>query len=456
VITRRKFVWSVCGVTGAGLLAACGPTAASVSTVTPAIIATVAPVPTAIVDDPPPVRNADAARRLHGQTIAVYSLNMGIRAFTDVSDALGRRFSQDTGIVARIAHYSLSEALPFYQASLEAQSTDLDVLPIDVIWPGILGRYLVDLNPMLGAEAKQHYPAIVQNNTVEGRLTSLPLYADFGMLYYRKDLLQKYGFGTAPRTWEELEQQANRIVEGEKATNPSFTGFVYQGAASEGLTCNMLEWLASSGAGTLVEDGKVTINNPQAAAILNRIRGWTGTISPRNVTTYAEEDARTVFHNGNAAFMRNWPYAYTLASAADSPIKDRFAVGPLPAAPGQKSVGTVGGWEVAVNKYSRAVDAALEWVRYESGPDAQTYRALVLGTVPTIPAVAARPDVLQAEPFLTNLQDVTRVTRPSGIFGERYNQASTAIFRGVNQILNGQDASPVLSDIQSQLKRLLG
>jgi len=230
---------------------------------------------------------------------------------------------------------------------------------------------------------------------------------------------------------------------------------VYQGASAEALTCNALEWLVSSGAGNFVDNGAVTINNPAALAILNRIKSWTGTISPRNVTTYVEEDARTAFQTGNAAFMRNWPYAYGMGNTSDSPIKGKFAVAPLPAAPGLKSVGAVGGFQLAVSNYSRVAEAAIEWVRYAASPELQAYRAVAASLVPTIPSVAARPEVQQSEPFLATLQDVTRVTRPSTIFGAKYNQASTVIYRGVNQILNGQDASPILIDVQRQLEQLL-
>lgn len=100
-------------------------------------------------------------------------------------------------------------------------------------------------------------------------------------------------------------------------------------------------------------------------------------------------------------------------------------------------------------------EAATEWVRYDASPEQQTYREVVASQVPTIPSVAARPEVQQAEPFLATLQDVTRVTRPSAVFGAKYNQASTAIYRGVNQILNGQDAGPILIAVQRQLEQLL-
>jgi trehalose/maltose transport system substrate-binding protein len=327
---------------------------------------------------------------------------------------------------------------------------------IDVIWPGALGQHLVDLNPKLGDEAKKHYQTIIENNTVNGALVGMPWFGDFGMLFYRKDLLQKYNISAPPATWDELEQQANTIVNGEKGSNPNFTGFVFQGNAYEGLTCNALEWLASSGGGTIVENGQVTINNPQAVAMLNKVRGWIGSVAPRGVTGYQEDESLNAFNGGNAAFLRNWPYAWGVLNQADSKLKGMVDVAPLPAASGQKASGTVGGWQLGVSKYSKNQDAAIEFVRYLTSPEVQTWRAVIGAYVPTIADVASRPEVLQIEPYLKNLQDVVRVTRPSKETGERYNEASTAIFQGVNQILNGQDAAQVLPGVQQRLQRLLG
>ena len=110
---------------------------------------------------------------------------------------------------------------------------------------------------------------------------------------------------------------AAKIQAGERAEgNQDFWGFVFQGKAYEGLTCDALEWVASSGGGTIVEmDGTISINNPQAVKAIQRAGEWVGTIAPLGVTGFAEEDSRAVFQAGNAAFHRNWPYVWSLANS---------------------------------------------------------------------------------------------------------------------------------------------
>ncbi len=479
-LSRRSFLFAAMGVTGAGLLAACAPAAQPTPTtappkptvpppspapaVSPSPAAKPSPSPAAVaspspvaytLENPPAVANAAAARQYSGQRLTYYGDGVGIG--NDLDKALAGRFTRETDVQVNVVArpQSATDTYAQYQRFFQGQSPDLDVFMVDVIWPAAFAPHLVDLSPKLGNEARQHYQTIVENNTIDGKLVGIPWFGDFGMLYYRTDLLQKYGLSAPPKTWDELQQQAQRIVDGEKGSNPNFTGFVFQGNAYEGLTTNALEWLASSGGGTIIENGKVTVNNPQAVAILNKARGWIGTIAPRGVTSYQEEEARNAFQSGSSAFMRNWPYAYSLGNKDDSPVKGKFDVAPLPAQPGNRSSGTVGGWQLSVSRYSRSQDAAIEFVRYLASPEVQTYRGVVGSFVPTIPSVAERPEVIRAQPYLKNLADVVRVTRPSRETGERYNEASTAFFQGVNQILNGTDAAQVLPQMQQRIERVI-
>ena len=78
-------------------------------------------------------------------------------------------------------------------------------------------------------------------DTFGGELVAVPVYVDGGLLYYRSDLLRKYGLGGPPRTWDELLRYARTVQEGERKENPRFFGFVWQGAQYEGLICDFLE-----------------------------------------------------------------------------------------------------------------------------------------------------------------------------------------------------------------------
>ena len=122
-----------------------------------------------------------------------------------------------------------------------------------MVWPGILKDHLLDLTPYAKGAEKAHFPAIVANNTVDGKLVAMPWFTDAGLLYYRKDLLRSTA-RRRPTTWDELTATAKKVMDAErKAGNADMQGFVFQGKAYEGLTCNALEWVASFGGGPIVD-----------------------------------------------------------------------------------------------------------------------------------------------------------------------------------------------------------
>ena len=357
---------------------------------------------------------------------------------------------------------SATDRLALYLQFFGAGSGDIDLMQIDVIWPGILAEHLVDLRPYLTDEQyAAFFERIALNNTVDGALVGLPWFTDAGLLYYRTDLLEKYGFSAPPATWAELDEMATAIQEGERTENPDFWGYVWQGSAYEGLTCDALEWQFSWNGGSIVEpDGTISINNEKAAAAFDMAASWVNRISPPGVVSYMEEDARGVWQGGNAAFMRNWPYAYSLGNAEDSVIKDKIAVVPLPkGGEDGQNADTLGGWQMAVSKYSDDVDAAAEVAVCITSYEAQKLRATLGSSLPTIGDLYADEEVLAANPFFEQLFDVFNggaVARPSTVTGEDYNQVSTIYFTEVNKVLTGQQTGQqAVESIESQLQGLL-
>jgi ABC-type sugar transport system, periplasmic component len=279
---------------------------------------------------------------------------------------------------------------------------------------------------------------------------------DAGVLYYRSDLLEKHGF-EAPATWEELETAAAEIMEAERAEgNDGMWGFVYQGRAYEGLTCDALEWIDAYNGGTIVdEEGEITINNPQAIAAIDKAASWVGTIAPPGVLNYAEEEARGVFQSGNAVFMRNWPYAWSLAQSDESPIKGNVGVVALPkGGEDGQNTGTLGGWQLAVSRYSDNPEVAADLVMYLTSYEEQKRRAIERSYNPTIAALYEDEEVLEAVPFFGSLYDTftNAVARPSKVTGEKYNRVSNAFWNAVHSVKSGQaDAATALADLEGQL-----
>jgi trehalose/maltose transport system substrate-binding protein len=390
-------------------------------------------------------------------TISCGSVGQEQKECQDEGNAWGRQTGNTVKVLA--APTSATERLALYQQYLAAGSTDIDVYEIDVIWPGVLAQHLADLTGKIDAPTiAAHFPSIIANNTVGGKLLALPFFTDAGLLYYRSDLLEKYHL-QPPQTWDELRADAQTAIQGERAAGrKQMQGFVWQGKTYEGLTVNALEWIASSGGGTIVDaNGRVTIDNPQAAQALDSAAGWIGSISPQGVLNYTEEESRGVFQSGDAVFMRNWPYAWSLSQGSDSPVRGRVGVSALPHGPGGQSSAVLGGWQMAVSKYSRNADAATDLVKYLCAAPQQKARAIAYSQNPTIAALYKDPDVLKANPFYAALYDVFThtVARPSRVAGTRYAQLSAAFQATVHDVLaGGGGGAPKLAALQRTLNRI--
>lgn len=356
---------------------------------------------------------------------------------------------------------SATDILGYFLQQFEAQSSEIDVFQFDVIWPAILAPHLLDLSPYISEEAlAEYFPAIVENNTVDGALVGIPYFNDAPMLYYRADLLDKYGV-EVPTTWEELTVAAQTIQDGERAEgNSEFYGFVWQGNTYEGLTCDALEWIYTASGSTIIDaEGNVTVNNEANAAALELAASWVGTISPEGVTSYQEEDARATWQAGNAAFMRNWPYAYSLSNDAEnSAVAGLFGVALLPTGESGLNAATQGGWQLGVSKYAENPDAAAAVALYFTSATVQKYRA-VESYLPTIESLYADEEILAVQPHYADLYPILQntVTRPSTVSGESYNEVSVAFFTAVHSVLTGEsDAATALELLEIELMGIIG
>jgi trehalose/maltose transport system substrate-binding protein len=391
---------------------------------------------------------------------------------TYVGDPAGSHPDGEAGIIERFAEVcpnitvnrvegsaNVQELLATYLQAFEVESRDFDVIRVDVIWPGLLAEHLLDMSEYASEEEIDAYlPALITNDTVDGRLVALPLRIGFGMLYYRTDLIEKYGYDGPPATWAELEEMAMTIQEGERAEgNDEFWGYVWQGNSYEGLTCNALEWQVSEGGGQIVSpEGEIQVNTEEASMAIERAASWVGTISPPGVTSYQEEDARGIWHVGNAAFMRNWPYAYSTSQDSEA-IAEVFDVAPLPAGESGSGAATLGGWHMGVSRYSENPAAAAAFVRYFTGYEGQLYYSIATSSPPGNAALYENEEVQAAMPFARAELVADTTVRPSTVTAEQYNEVSTLYFEAVHSVLTGdEDAAAAMELLELDLMDLLG
>lgn len=379
-------------------------------------------------------------------------------------DSILQQFTNQTGIKVRfIPGPELNgDQLMHEQKLLSDHASTPDIYFVDVVWPGMLGDGLLDLTQEFSDETGEFFPALIENDTVNGRLVAVPAMMEVGLLYYRRDLLAKYGFKAPPHTWDDLERMAKTIQEGERrAGNKDFWGYVWQGAPAEGLTCVALEWQASEGGGAIIDKARrsITVNNPDAVRAFKRAANWIGKITPATALSYSEEDASNMWLAGHAAFFRGWALASRKTMRPDSPIRDKFDITAMPAGKAGQA-GTLGGWQLAVSPYSAHKAEAMRFVRFVTGSDVQLARAKSTFYMPTRPRLYAHPEIetlTTRYPPLLAAKEGMAVVRPSTVSGKKYQEVSAAYYGTVHRILAGDvSAEAGLRDLEEQLVKITG
>jgi trehalose/maltose transport system substrate-binding protein len=385
------------------------------------------------------------------------------KRFSEARQQELQQFTRETGIRVSLlpSPESARQKLVLWRELLGTGASGPDVYGLDVIWPGMLAENFVDLKPYFANEVSVQFPAMTASYTVDNKLVAIAYRPDIGLLFYRTDLLRQYGYREPPKTWDELEIMAARIQAGERAKGKKeFWGFVWQGAADEGLTCDALEWQAAEGGGRIIEEDKtISVNNPQAIRTWQRAARWVGTISPPGVVGYREWDSLNVWVAGDAAFMRNWPSAYVDSQAPGSPILNKFDIALLPGGKAGR-VGTLGGWGFAISRFSAHPREALELVRYLTRKDVQEKRFRLLSQPATLPELYNLPEVLQSNPRFDLLSQAFRtgmVLRPSDVAGKKYQEVTDAYIQAVHSVLTGEKSAPeAAAALENELVRTTG
>jgi multiple sugar transport system substrate-binding protein len=279
-----------------------------------------------------------------------------------------------------------------YVQWLNARVGSPDVLQLDVVWTAEFAAagWILPLD-RFRPETPDFFPAAMDACRWRGTLYALPWFVDVGMLYWRTDLMER-----APRTLDELNGAATAAMQ----RGAVHTGIVWQGARYEGLLTVFNEILGAYGGTILSDDGRVAVHSDAGVRALTFLRDQVRRrIAPREVLTWHEEECRFAFQNGNAAFMRNWPYAVAaMSDASDSRVAGRFAVAPMPVAPGGRATATLGGAPLAINAWSRRPELAFGLIAFLTAPEQMLERARVVGQYPARMSVYDDPALAAALP----------------------------------------------------------
>jgi multiple sugar transport system substrate-binding protein len=345
------------------------------------------------------------------------------------------------------------------RTQFQAGGENIDVILGDVIWTAELAAsgWISDLADRFSESAQQDYlPGSVEAITFDGKPYGLPWFTDTGLLYYRKDLLKRSGYQGPPKSWDELKQMTMKV---RRESDIKF-GFVFQGAKSEAGVCDGCEYIWGHGGNILdpSDPTKVLVDSPQAIAGLATERSMiTDGISPEAVTVYEEPETEGEFLNGDALFLRNWPYVYGLIGSSDYPKLKTSQVGvsELPSADGKPGNGTVGDQPLYISATSQNPEGAWKFIEFLSAPEQQRLRALEGSYLPTRSALYDDPEIQDTVPVVALAKQALQHTLPRPV-SPYYSDMSLEMQEQFNVSLKG-DVPPeeAARSLKSELENII-
>lgn len=342
-----------------------------------------------------------------------------------------------------------------YTSAFILGDSPYDLINMDVIWTPKFAAagWLLPLDDRVTKEELAAFsPKDVEGGRYQGKLYRIPMRSDVGMLYYREDLLKQAGF-EPPETFSDLI----KISQALQKQNAVEWGYIWQGRQYEGLVAMFVELLEGFG-GFWVNPQtlEVGLDRPEA---LNAIAFLKDTmrqgISPQGVTTYQEEETRRLFQSGQAAFMRNWPYAWPLAQEDSSKIKGKIGIKSMVATPGRNGGAALGGWGLGISKSTRHPEETWKAIQYFTSVEAQRNFILKAGFVPSRRSLFTDPTIVAKYPHYPQLLEVVQqaVLRPPIA---QYAQTSDILQRYLSAALtNRMTPEQAMQAATNETQRLL-
>jgi multiple sugar transport system substrate-binding protein len=334
---------------------------------------------------------------------------------------------------------------------------EIDVIGGDVPWTAEFAEngWIVDVSSRFPeCERGKFVNGQIQSLTYEGKIWGKPWYADAGLLYYRKDLLEQSGFSEPPKSWEELKEMAEKVVQ----DSGTRYGFVFQGANNETGVCNGLEYIWTHG-GEVLGGDRVIIDSPESVAGLTTEKSMISEgVAPQAVAIYTFSGSDAAFLNGDSVFCRNWPYMYGLAGNPDmSKIEpEQVGVSPLPVGEGQgQTASCLGGWNMLINASSEMQDEAWDFVQFMTSEENQKAYTLSASTLPTFNALYNDREILEEVPVVALSSKALQNARPRPI-SPYYSEMSRQMAEQFNNVLRGAISPEVaVETLQGELQRII-
>jgi multiple sugar transport system substrate-binding protein len=314
-------------------------------------------------------------------------------------------------------------------------------------WVPEFAKFLVPFSNKLPKELVDDLPkSSFATVTWDGQSSGVVFTLSLLTLFYNTEMLQKAGFATAPKTWDELKAAAKEL------TRDGNYGWVLNygdPAGIGGVASYWMCFLQQAGGKLYNEDGSPAFNSEAGVAGLQMMMDLMPYTDPGSISYVGINDATNVMTAGKAAMMMNWPFMWKPAQdPASSKIVGKLGSAILPAGPaGSASIDGTDAW--TITKTSKNPDLAQKLIEFYLDKEVQKRQAIDTGWLPIRLSVLGDPEVQKALPNAAVVLE--QATHPYDSYvTPDYNQVTVAVGTEVQKALQGKStAAEALKEAES-------
>ncbi|MGF0538908.1 extracellular solute-binding protein [Agrobacterium sp. ES01] len=313
-----------------------------------------------------------------------------------------------------------------------------DVVLFDVIWPAeyAANNVLLDVSDRITPEMNDGVlPGAWTTVDYDGKKYGMPWILDTKYLFYNKEILEKAGIATPPKTWAELSEQAKLIKDKGLVDAP----IVWSWAQAEAAICDYTTLVSAYG-GDFLKDGKPDFQTGGGLdALKYMVNSYNSGLTNTNSKEFLEEDVRRVFQNGEAAFALNWTYMYGLANdPKESKVAGKVGIVPAPGVEGKSTVSAVNGsMGLGITSTSKHPDEA--WKYIVSMTSQETQNAYAKLSLPIWASSYDDPAVTEGQEELISAAKVGLAAMYPRPTTPKYQELSVALQQAIQESLLGQE-----------------
>jgi multiple sugar transport system substrate-binding protein len=238
-------------------------------------------------------------------------------------------------------------------SSFQAPEATYDLIVVDNPWMVDFAdaKFLQPLDSRIDSttdyDAADFFPSLTDITTVDGVRYAVPFYNyALGYVYDSEDLAQANQ--QVPTTLDQLVSTSKALKVGDRA------GLAMQPQRGYKIFEEWGNWLFAAGGSIYDDEGKVTLNTPEAKRALEAYIDTYETAAPPNSLNWSMDEAQRSVAAGQAAAMINYNWQLpALNEPGSGPSAGKFKLAPIP---GGKQV--LGSWSWAIPANSGSSDAA--------------------------------------------------------------------------------------------------